>query len=146
MFEIQAAIKIKASKETIWRIFTAFEQYPEWNPFIRELSGVEKPGSKFFVELGGMKFRPQLLEFRSNEKMSWIGHLLFPGIFDGQHSFELQEQADGSTLFVQRERFKGILVPLLKRKLNNDIKKEFEAMNEALRKRAEELNSPESDL
>jgi hypothetical protein len=38
---------------------------------------------------------------------------------------------------VQRERFRGILVPLVWRTLDRDTRRGFEAMNQALKQRVE---------
>ena len=60
---------------------------------------------------------------------------MLPGIFDGEHHFELQPR-NGGTLFVQREAFKGILVPLVGGVLEK-TRRGFEQMNAALKQRAE---------
>ena len=39
--------------------------------------------------------------------------------------------------FVQREEFRGLLVPLFSRSLDTDTRRGFEAMNQALKERAE---------
>jgi len=43
----------------------------------------------------------------------WRGHFLVPGLFDGTHEFAL-EPLDSGTRVTQRERFTGILVPLMR--------------------------------
>jgi hypothetical protein len=63
--------------------------------------------------------------------------LLVPGLFDGEHMFEIEELDPDRVLFIQREVFKGLLVPLLARSLDRDTQRGFEEMNRALRERAE---------
>ncbi len=46
MYQIETEIEIAASPERVWSILMDFSAYPEWNPFIRSLSGVAKPGEK----------------------------------------------------------------------------------------------------
>ena len=58
-----------------------------------------------------------------------------PGLFDGEHSFLLEEAA-GGTRFTQTETFRGMLVPVLGKGLAA-TQEGFQAMNEALKKRAE---------
>jgi len=60
-----------------------------------------------------------------------------PGIFDGEHIFEIEELERNRVRFVQREVFKGLLVPLLARSLDRDTQRGFEEMNRALRGRVE---------
>jgi hypothetical protein len=43
-------------------------------------------------------------------------------LFDGEHSFELITLEKNRTLFKNSEKFKGILVPLFKKKLNVETK------------------------
>jgi len=62
-------------------------------------------------------------------------HLLVPGIFDGEHYFELTETSAGVRL-AQGELFTGLLVPLLSSMLAGTAKG-FAAMNQALKARAE---------
>ena len=47
---------------------------------------------------------------------------------------------DGNTVFIQREKFKGILIPFLWKKLNKDTRNGFELMNHELKVRVESLN------
>ena len=58
-----------------------------------------------------------------------------PGLFDGEHELRLEPIPDGSTRFVQRETFTGLLVPMMPRILD-DTATGFAAMNTALRDRA----------
>ncbi|MFN2374120.1 MAG: SRPBCC domain-containing protein, partial [Cyclonatronaceae bacterium] len=77
-----------------------------------------------------MTFKPICLKMEENRELRWLGHLLFNGLFDGEHIFELDPMPDGGTKQVQRERFSGILVPLLWKQLNIKARRGFELMNE----------------
>jgi hypothetical protein len=59
-----------------------------------------------------------------------------PGLFDGEHRFELHPVGADRTRFVQAERFTGILVVPLGRMLGR-TEEGFRAMNDALRRRVE---------
>lgn len=134
--QISTSVEINASKEIVWNILTDFNNY-SWNPFIKKIEGLTEVDKSFKVELGGMKFKPVLKSFTKNKEFSWLGNLWFKGIFDGRHQFEIIENNNGSITFVQSESFSGILVPLLKKKLNTETKDGFKDMNEALKKLAE---------
>ena len=56
-----------------------------------------------------------------------------PHIFDGAHRFQL-EPIDGGrrTRFVQSERFRGVLLPFVRRSVLPPTLRGFEAMNLAL--------------
>lgn len=142
--EIRTQIKIDATPQQVWDVLTNFEEHGEWNPFVRSIIGDVREGSKIEVVLGPqgdkpMTFKPKVLVFKPAQEFRWLGHLLVPGIFDGEHYFELLENMDGTTTFIHGERFKGILVGLMAKKLDTDIKKGFEAMNKALKSQVEAL-------
>jgi hypothetical protein len=144
MYRISTSIDISAEPGTIWNILKDFPRYGEWNPFIRSITGSTQVGSRLDIFLQpsgtkGMRFRPRLLEFSENERIRWLGRLWVPRLFDGEHSFSLTRNADGSVRFVQEEKFRGVLVPLLKRSLENDTKRGFEEMNRALKARSEKV-------
>ncbi|MFC2087064.1 SRPBCC domain-containing protein [Bacteroidota bacterium] len=84
-----------------------------------------------------MIFKPRGLKFSVNKEFRWLGHLFFPGIFDGEHIFELIEVDNNSTRFIQRENFSGILVPFLWKQLNTKTRKGFELMNDKIKEMAE---------
>lgn len=138
--EINTEVIIHASPEKVWAILSNFEQYPQWNPFIKSITGEVKVGNKIKVtiqpaESKPMTFKPKVLTFEANKQLSWVGHLLFTGLFDGLHKFELFDNGDGTTTFKQSESFSGILVGLLN--LEN-TKKGFEAMNATLKQLSEQ--------
>ena len=117
-----------------------FASFPEWNPFIRRITGTPTVGSRLEVTLEppdgrAITLKPTVLKAHPNQELAWFGRLMLPGIFDGEHHFELQPR-NGGTLFVQREAFKGILVPLVGGVLGK-TRRGFEQMNAALKQRAE---------
>ena len=140
MKELRTEIEIDASPERVWGVLTDFGSYPEWNPFIRRIGGEPVVGRRLEVRIEppegrGLTFKPSVRNVEPNRELAWLGHLLLPGIFDGEHHLEL-EPRDGGTLFVQREEFRGILVPLFGGGLEK-TRRGFEQMNAALKRRAE---------
>ena len=143
MKEIKHSIKIEASPERVWQVLTDFAQYPQWNPFIRRISGSIEEGSRLEVALGAsgksaMTFRPVLLKVRANQELRWLGRLLLPKIFDGEHSFALEQIDQKRVRFTQSEKFSGLLVPLFARMMDADTQRGFDEMNKALKARAEQ--------
>jgi len=135
--QIKTSITINASKKKIWKILTDFENYSEWNSFIKSVTGEVKVGNQIKVKLQGMTFKPVVLTFNKNTELKWLGHLWFKGLFDGEHKFKLTENENGTTKFEQNENFSGILVKLFSKSLDKDTKMGFEQMNEELKLRAE---------
>ena len=84
-----------------------------------------------------MDFAPRILRFDENKELRWLGTLLTPGLFDGEHYFRIEDAGGGKVRFVQGETFTGILAVLAWGAVETGTTKGFEAMNEALKDRAE---------
>jgi hypothetical protein len=144
MKELHSEIEIDASAERVWRILTDFASYPQWNPFIRRISGEPATGERLEVRLQppgsrGITLRPTVLNAEPNRELRWLGRLLVKGLFDGEHSLAIQQLGENRVRFVQSEAFNGLLVPLLSRSLDNNTRRGFEEMNRALKEQAEAL-------
>ena len=138
---IDTEILIQASPERVWAVLTDFAAYPEWNPFIVSLEGEPEWGERLRVRIrtGDGKehvFKPVVLQATAPTRLRWLGRVGVPGLFDGEHDFELVSQG-GAMLLHQRETFQGFLVPLLWRQVGSATLAGFEAMNRALKARAE---------
>lgn len=140
--QLHTAIEINATPERVWSILAGFAAYPAWNPFILFIKGTLETGARLEVRIQpsgskGMTFRPSVLAADSGRELRWLGHLLFPGLFDGEHSFVIEPLAEAKIIFRQSERFSGLLVPLFRESLDRDTRRGFEEMNQALKARAE---------
>lgn len=141
--EIKTEIFINATPEKVWAILTDFGNYPKWNPFIKSIKEEVKVGNRIIIKIEapgakGMTFKPKVLIFETNKELRWLGHLIFPGLFDGEHKFHLIDNINGTTTFRQSEIFKGVLVPLFKKQLNINTKRGFEEMNKKLKELVEQ--------
>lgn len=144
MKELRTEIEFEGTPEEVWAVLTDLPAYPEWNPFIERIDRELLVGGKLDVRLQpvderGITMHPTVLVAEPGRELRWIGHLMIPGIFDGQHSFLIEEAGPGRVRFVQSERFGGILLPLMWKKLRDGgTAKGFRAMNEALARRVAE--------
>lgn len=138
MRTVAHAIDIPASPATVWQVLAQTDRYPEWNPFMT-ISGRLAVGERVTVTIRPgrrtMTFRPTVLAIEDGTLILWRGTAGVRGIFDGEHELRLEPGPDGGSRFVQREAFSGLLVPLLRRVLD-DTEAGFAAMNTALRDRA----------
>ena len=142
MKELHSEIEIQASAEQVWQLLIDFASFPEWNPFMRRASGEVKVGARLEVYLqpsgtSGMTFKPTVLNAEPNRELRWLGRLIMPGLFDGEHILTIEPLETNRVRFVQREIFKGLLVPLFAHRLDTDTRRVFEEMNRALKARAE---------
>jgi hypothetical protein len=62
-----------------------------------------------------------------------------PCLFDGTHSFRLIATPDGGTQFIHGESFAGLILPLFRGKMEAGTKLGFEAMDKAIKARAEAM-------
>ena len=143
MQELHTEIEIYAPAERVWGLLTDLPGYPQWNPFIRRASGVIKVGARLEVYLQppggrGVAFQPTVLKAEPNRELRWLGNLIIPGLFDGEHIFLIEKLGEERVRFIQREVFTGLLVPLLWRGLETGTRRGFEEMNNALKAGAEE--------
>src|SRR5918997_986201 len=142
MKQLNTQIEIDAPAKRVWEVLTDFASYPQWNPFIRHISGRPAPGERLQARLappGGraMTFKPKVLTAEPDRELRWLGRLPVPGVFDGEHSFTIEPLEENRVRFVQREAFKGLLVPLFARSLETNTQRGFKEMNRALKERAE---------
>jgi hypothetical protein len=142
MRQLHSEIEIEASPEQVWHLLTDFSRFPEWNPFITRASGQVRQGEKIEVYLQlpegtGMTFKPRLTKVEPHRELRWLGHLIVPGLFDGEHIFTIEPLADNSVRFIQREVFTGLLSGLLLRMVGENTHKGFQAMNQALKAQVE---------
>ncbi len=138
---IKTQITISAPIDKVWKIFTDFKNYPQWNPFIKSIKGNIAVGETIKINAGGMGFKPKVLRFDSNQELRWIGKLLMKGIFDGEHIFQFVDNGDGTVTFKHEEKFSGILVGLFSKKLDAETKPGFEEMNARFKELCENKNS-----
>lgn len=122
MCKIETSIEIKASPERVWSQLTSFNEYPDWNPFIRFVERDKESVNHLHVSIQvpgykSMSLRPEIVKYLQNRELRWKGKLLIKGIFDG-------------------ELFNGILPPLMN-KLLKKTEEGFHQMNIAFKKQCE---------
>jgi hypothetical protein len=91
----------------------------------------------------GASLTVKLLVAESGHELRWKGQLWIPGLFDGEHAFEIKTipGKDGErVLFVQSEKFSGLFLPFLSKTIRN-TKEEFDKVGVTLRQRAEQLQT-----
>lgn len=138
---IETDVIINSSASDVWQELTDFREYPQWNPFMLQVTGVASPGEQLEVRmrLGDetITITPTVLVALTDRELRWIGHLFVPGLFDGEHSFVIEPLGEDQIKFLQSESFSGLFVPF-SRGLLDGTKLNFEAMNQALKMRVEE--------
>ena len=139
MRTMSAAIDIDASPAQVWAVLTDLGSYHEWNPLFVEASGNVAEGQRIRLRskhpANGrlMTVKPKITAVRPGTELRWAAGL--PGFISGEHAFTLTP-TDGGTRLVQSESFKGPLTRFSGKTFAN-AGASFQALNEALKKRAE---------
>src|SRR5918995_3886086 len=144
MRELSTQIEFDGTPEEVWKVFADLPAHAGWNPFITKIEGELRPGARLDVRLEpegerGITMHPTVLAVEPGRELRWLGHLIVPRMFDGEHRFLIEELGPGRVRFTQSEHFGGILLPLFWKKLRDGgTAKGFRAMNEALARRITE--------
>ena len=139
---LRTEIEIQASPDRVWEALTDFAAYPDWNPFIVQATGQPVPGSRLELQMRlpgrrPMAFRPEVLEAAPARRLRWLGRLLVPGLFDGDHTFAIDPAGPDQVRLIQQEEFRGLLAPLLLAFIAKPTQEGFHQMNQALKTRVE---------
>ncbi|HEY6567026.1 MAG TPA: SRPBCC domain-containing protein [Actinomycetota bacterium] len=135
--EIRTETTIAGTAAEVWDVLSDFTHYGEWNPAMRSVQGNAVVGERLTIEFERsagktMTLRPTVLAADPGHELRWMGRLLLPGIFDGEHRFEIHEDEPGTVRFVQGERFSGVLVPFLRKMIEGETLDQFRRVNDAL--------------
>lgn len=145
MFSVEDSIIINAPSQQVWQVLLDFEHYQEWNSLLQYLEGQPELGQKLKLRItipNGISyiFQPTVTQYQENKVFAWKAITGIPGIFDGEHFFELQEIHDRTTKFTNRENFRGLVTPIVKKlSLLRDAEPGFKMMNQELKQRVEQL-------
>ncbi|KAG8674065.1 hypothetical protein FPOAC2_00039 [Fusarium poae] len=147
MPEIQESVLISAPPAKVWAFLMDLQSWPEWNTFVTSIE-VQPPhselsvGSKQTITIHKSQSYTNVVSVLIPEKeLRWNGSIITPAFFDTEHwcLLESVDGDDGSTRFVQGERFSGILAPIVGAmgkleelregyvKMNQDLKKAMES-------------------
>lgn len=140
--ELNTEIDIDAPVERVWKVLTDLAEYPQWNPMIRWISGELRPGARLKVRFEpegrrGHTFRPKLMTVKPGRELRWLGWPRFPGFFDTEHYWIINETPDGNARLFHGVVIYGLLAPLGAKALERTSRIPFEKMNRAHKNRAE---------
>ncbi|KAK7958352.1 hypothetical protein PG996_010210 [Apiospora saccharicola] len=110
----RAEIEIRAPPALVRTVLMDFARYRDWTHKSRWSITADKsvqdlkPGDSLRVDLGGMSFRPTLVDIME-DSFAWDGSLW--GLLVGRHYFHVlpSKKTPGGTLFVQKEEWTGPL-------------------------------------
>jgi hypothetical protein len=142
MKEVHTEIAIAADKQRVWSVLANFAAYSDWNPFLRSVAATPQVGAPvaLTVVLGRrtLHLDASMLRYTPEREVRWAGPIsrLRGIVFRGEHYFTIEEMSSG-VRFVHGERFDGLAIPLMHGWIDRNLAPAYEAMNVALKRRAE---------
>ena len=144
MTAIETAIDLAAKPSEVWAVLTDFDRYNTWNPFITKVEGEPKLGSHVKVHVGigqaAVPIEAEIVTFRPDQKLVWRSKLFVPGLFDRDHSFEIEPTDTGCTL-TQTQTYMGPIAPAAGVLTSEVVRRGLKSMNEALKRRVERIHN-----
>ena len=140
------AIDIEAPVERVWEILTDFGRYGEWNPFTTRVDASLEVGAsvELHVTLGPRRVKqmerieavepPTLLAWGMTMGAAWL--------LTARRDQRLDILDDARCRYVTTDAFFGLLTPLVVLLYGRAIRRGFNAMAVALKRRAENLARP----
>ncbi len=140
---IRTEVDIDAPAQRVWTILLNFSSYAMWNPSIRAMRGRAERGAPLELDVpllpngGCVHVHATLTELDSPRRLCWIGVLLTPKLFCGDHQITLQPLSPDSVRLVQQETFSGLLLPLLAPWLRRRVQRLYDQTSVAVKGRSE---------
>jgi len=131
-------IEVNATPETVWEIMTAIDQWPSWNPDIKEVSidGELKPGTNFQWKSGPGTIKSTLQTLQPPNTIAWTGKTL--GI-SAVHVWRMEAMGD-VTVVKTEESWDGFIAKVFKKRSQEVLKNAIYSGLQFLKQAAETKN------
>ncbi len=138
MKEYKIEIDINASKKTVWKVITDFENYPKWNSVLAvENNGSLKLGNKFHVIITKpmgkkSKFYATVIGKKEFQSFSVTHAIIGKWFFKATHYFIIKEIDKENITFIQKWGLKGIITSMFCKQIFKELEV-FNKMNVELK-------------
>jgi hypothetical protein len=145
-FTIDHQLEIAAPATVVWEVITDLPGYPAWNPFVVACRSTLAVGDP-------ISMRVRVLPFWAQPQREWItahvpGQRLCYGLrpvpfgaLASRRCHEVRSLGNQRALYESRFELGGWLAPVVHGLLGRQLTRGFREMSEAVRRRAEELQS-----
>lgn len=138
---VEHRIGVQAPAEVIWDIVHDIGRWHEWNPTYPRASGHVRIGEVLTLTLAlpgeaEQELKPKVLDWVPNEQLHWRLTLM-GGLIKTLRYIEISPVSDAGCIVDNGEIFGGLMGPSLGKRIGRTMRRGFEAMNEALKARAE---------
>ncbi len=132
-------IFIQASPEVVWKIHTAINDWPQWQPSMdmAKLEGPLAVGSIFQWKSGGLTINSTIQVVEPNQQIGWTGKALGTR---ASHIWILRSHNDG-TMLTTEESMEGWLVSILKLIMPKFLESSLDTWLQSLKSKAEGSSS-----
>jgi len=140
-FTIDLSREIAAPAWVVWEVITDLPAYPEWNPFVIGCESTLVPGQSIHMRV---KLLPWITQSQTetvfeNVALERICYGIERGPVRSRRCHQLRAIAVDRTRYDSHFRIAGPLAGLTRRLLGSRLRQGFEAMTEALARRAEQM-------
>lgn len=140
-FRVEHRIGIQAPAEVIWEVVHDIGRWEEWNPTYPKAAGVIRIGETLDLTLAlpgepPQQITPKVLDWVPNEQLHWRLTLM-GGLIKTLRYIEISPVSETGCIVDNGELFGGLMGRSLGRRVGRTVRRGFEAMNEALKARAE---------
>lgn len=141
--KLERRIGIQAPDEIVWEILSDIPGWADWNPIYPKAQGVIRIGDRWTLELALPGERPRtihpvILDWAPYDHIHWRLDML-RGWARTVRFLEIEKMGEENVIFSNGEIFDGLLGPSIARRMRKPVLEGFEALNEALKTRAEAL-------
>jgi len=140
----QTTFEVNAPASRVWQVLTTRGSYGDWNPQIPRATGTIEQGATISLRLTmpgrpAMEVSATIEQTQPERLLTWRGHVLAPWFFEGYRKFAIQPIAPGRVNVTHVEDIHGVTAPVFALVMGRPVQRSHEALNQALRARAESL-------
>jgi len=138
---VEHRIGVQAPADVIWETIYDLARWHEWNPTYPQAAGDVRIGSILTLTLAlpgqpHQELKPRVLDWVPNEQLHWQLSMM-GGLIKTLRYIEITPLTEAACIVDNGEFFSGLMGPSLGRRMGRTVRRGFEAMNEALKTRAE---------
>lgn len=144
MQTVTTEIEIQAPPEKVWSLITDIDKWHEWSPIVNASEGQAAVDSTVTITMmgkeagkDGPKYKPRIIQLDEPNYFHWRAHMMAGFIFTNDKIIELTKTETG-TKVTHKETFKGMMAVLMKKQMDKGVPPMLNAMNDALKKMAEQ--------
>lgn len=142
---IEHRIGVAASSETIWQVIADLDRWGEWNPMHPEAKGVIGIGASLEVAevIAGEPGRLHQVvvpDWTPELQLVWTNKRAF--LARSTRYFEIEKLSEGGCILANGEIFEGFRGEAWAKARRSAFRAGFEAVNEAIKARAEAASAP----